>query len=180
MKKLISLIIFLGLAFDVIGQDQPMNRTTAMAKVSWLIGDWERTGSNGNTQQVSYKWAIENVAMSITTGGGSTPASRIMQFSGVLGFDIKSGKLVGKSFIRRGHIDTEWSFADGKLIEKSTINAKYQGEVRQFKFARSYRSVDKNTLERTMHSLNDAGEVGEVVERNGEKMISKWNRKKSE
>jgi hypothetical protein len=151
-----------------------------MAKVSWLIGDWERTGSNGNTQQVSYEWATENVAISITTDGGSTAASRIMQLSGVLGFDIKSGKLVGKSFIRRGHIDTEWSFADGKLIEKSTINVTFQGEVREFKFARSYRSVDKNTLERTMHSLNDAGEVGEVVERNGAKMISKWNRKKSE
>ena len=122
MKQLISLILFFGLAINVSGQDQPTNREEAMAKVSWLIGDWERTGSNGNTQQVSYEWAIENVAMSITTDGGSNAASRIMQFSGVLGFDIKSGKLVGKSFIRRGHIDTEWSFADGKLIEKSTIN----------------------------------------------------------
>ena len=178
MKKLTSLLIFVGLAINVSGQDQPTNREEAMAKVSWLIGDWERTGSNGNTQQVSYKWAIQNVAMSITTDGGSTAASRIMQFSGVLGFDIKSGKLVGKSFIRRGHIDTEWSFADGKLIEKSTINAKYQGEVREFKFARSYRSVDKNTMETAMHSLNDAGEVGEVVERNGNKMIRKYNRKK--
>jgi hypothetical protein len=180
MKQLISLILFFGLAINVSGQDQPTNREEAMAKVSWLIGDWERTGSNGNTQQVSYEWATENVAISITTDGGSTAASRIMQLSGVLGFDIKSGKLVGKSFIRRGHIDTEWSFADGKLIEKSTINVTFQGEVREFKFARSYRSVDKNTLERTMHSLNDAGEVGEVVERNGAKMISKWNRKKSE
>ena len=103
MKKLISLIIFVGLAFNVSGQDQPTKRKEAMAKVSWLIGDWERTGSNGNTQQVSYKWAIENVAMSITTEGGSTAASRTMQFSGVLGFDIKSGKLVGKSFLRGGH-----------------------------------------------------------------------------
>ena len=173
MKKITSLLMFVGLAFNVSGQNQTTNGEEAMAKVSWLIGEWEGTGSNGNTQQVSYKWAIENVAMSITTGGR-------MQNSGVLGFDRIKGKLIGKSYSRRGHIDTEWSFADGKLIEKSTINAKYQGEVRQFKFARSYRSVDKNTLERTMHSLNDAGEVGEVVERNGAKMISKWNRKKSE
>ena len=181
MKKLISLIIFLGLAFDVIGQDQPMNRTTAMAKVSWLIGDWETTRPNGEKQQISYEWAIENVVMSVATPSGSTAASRFMQFSGVLGFDIKSGKLVGKSFLRRGHIDTEWSFTDGKLIEKTTINAKVQGgEIREFKFARSYRSVDKNTLETARHSLNDAGEVGEVVERNGSKMILKWNRKKPE
>jgi hypothetical protein len=33
-------------------------------------------------------------------------------------------------------------------------------------------------METAMHSLNDAGEVGEVVERNGNKMIRKYNRKK--
>jgi len=117
--------------------------------------------------------------MSITTDGGSTAASRIMQFSGVLGFDIKSGKLVGKSFIRRGHIDTEWSFADGKLIEKITLKGKNRdGEPFEFKFDRSYRSVDKNTLETATHRVGDNGEVGEVIERDGTKMIQKLNRKK--
>ena len=146
-----------------------------------MIGDWERTGSNGNTQQVSYKWAIENVAMSITTDGGSTAASRIMQFSGVLGFDRTNGKLVGKSFNRIGTADSEWSFSDGKLIEKITLKGKNRdGEPFEFKFARSYRSVDKNTLETAMHRVGDNGEVGEVIERDGTKMIQKLNRKKPE
>ena len=171
MKKLTSLLIFVGLAINVSGQEEPTNREEAMTKVSWLIGDWERTGSNGNTQQVSYKWAIENVAMSITNGGR-------MQNSGVLGFDRIKGKLIGKSYSRRGHIDTEWSFADGKIIEKLTINVTMQGEDREFNIARSYRSVDKNTMETAMHRLDDAGEVGEVIERNGNKMIRKYNRKK--
>ena len=175
MKKLISLIIFIGLAINVSGQDQPTNREEAMAKVSWLIGDWERTGSNGNTQQVSYKWAIENVAMSIKTSLGSNAA---MQFSGVIGFDRTKGRLIGKSFSRIGHIDSEWSFADGKIIEKLTMNVTMQGEDREFNIARSYRSVDKNTMETAMHRLDDAGEVGEVIERNGNKMIRKYNRKK--
>ena len=168
MKKLTSLIIFVGLAINVSGQDQPTNREEAMAKVSWLIGDWERTGSNGNTQQVSYKWAIENVAMSITTGGR-------MQNSGVLGFDRTKGKLLGKSYSRRGHIDTEWSFADGKIIEKLKINVTMQGEDREFNLARSYRSVDKNTMEMTMHRLNENGELGEAIEQFG---TMKYNRKK--
>ena len=168
MKKLTSLLIFVGLAINVSGQDQPTNREEAMAKVSWLIGDWERTGSNGNTQQISYKWAIENVAMSITTGGR-------MQNSGVLGFDRTKSKLVGKSYSRRGHIDTEWSFADGKIIEKLTINVTMQGEDREFNLARSYRSVDKNTMEMTMHRLNDDGELGEAIEQFG---TMKYNRKK--
>ena len=168
MGKLTSLIIFVGLAISVSGQEEPTNREEAMTKVSWLIGDWERTGSNGNTQQVSYKWAIENVAMSITTGGR-------MQNSGVLGFDRTKSKLVGKSYSRRGHIDTEWSFADGKIIEKLTINVTMQGEDRQFNLARSYRSVDKNTMEMTMHRLNDDGELCEAIERFG---TMKYNRKK--
>ena len=169
MKKLISLIIFVGLAINVSGQNQTTNGEEAMAKVSWLIGEWEGTRSNENTQQVSYKWAIENVAMSITTGGR-------MQNSGVLGFDRIKGKLIGKSYSRRGHIDTEWSFADGKIIEKLTINVTMQGEDREFNLARSYRSVDKNTMEMTMHRLNDDGELGAVMERFG---TIKYKRKKS-
>ena len=117
MKKLISLIIFVGLAINVSAQDQPTNREEAMAKVSWLIGDWERTSSNGEKQQSSYKWAIENIAILITTGGR-------MQSSGVLGFDRTNGKLVGKSFNRIGTADSEWSFSDGKLIEKITLKEK--------------------------------------------------------
>ena len=167
MKKLISLIIFVGLAININGQNENTNGEGAMAKVNWLIGEWEGTGPNGNTQQVSYKWAIENVAMSITTGGR-------MQNSGVLGFDRIKGKLVGKSYSRRGHIDTEWSFADGKIIEKLTINVTMQGEDREFNLARSYRSVDKNTMEMTMHRLNSDGELGEVMERFG---TTKYKRK---
>jgi hypothetical protein len=174
MKKLTSLLIFVGLAINVSGQDQPTNREEAMAKVSWLIGDWERTSSNGEKQLSSYKWAIENIAILITTGGR-------MQSSGVLGFDRTNGKLVGKSFNRIGTADSEWSFSDGKLIEKITLKGKSRdGEPFEFKFARSYRSVDKNTLETAMHRVGDNGEVGEVIERDGTKMIQKLNRKKPE
>ena len=98
-----------------------------------------------------------------------------MQNSGVLGFDRTKSKLVGKSYSRRGHIDTEWSFSDGKIIEKLTINVTMQGEDREFNLARSYRSVDKNTMEMTMHRLNDDGELGEAIEQFG---TMKYNRKK--
>ena len=98
-----------------------------------------------------------------------------MQNSGVLGFDRTKSKLVGKSYSRRGHIDAEWSFADGKIIEKLTINVTMQGEDREFNIARSYRSVDKNTMEMTMHRLNENGELGEAIEQFG---TMKYNRKK--
>ena len=167
MKKLISLIIFVGLAINIKGQNETPNGEGAMVKVNWLIGEWEGTGPNGNTQQVSYKSTIKTVAMSITTGGR-------MQNSGVLGFDRIKGKLVGKSYSRRGHIDTVWSFADDKIIEKLKLNVTMQGENREFNIARSYRSVDKNTMEMTMHRLNSDGELGEVMDRFG---TTKYKRK---
>ena len=56
----------------------------------------------------------------------------------------------------------------------------HSSEPFEFKFARSYRSVDKNTLVTATHRVGDNGEVGEVIERDGTKMIQKLNRKKPE
>ena len=48
MKKLTSLIIFVGLAFNVSGQEAPNSLKEAMdaAKNHWMMGDWERKRSN--------------------------------------------------------------------------------------------------------------------------------------
>ena len=40
MKKLTSLLIFVGLAFNVSGQDQPKNLKEVF-KADWLVGTWE-------------------------------------------------------------------------------------------------------------------------------------------
>ena len=101
-----------------------------------------------------------------------------MESHGVIGFDAKIGKVVGKSFGKTGYSDTEWSFVDGKLIEKITLNGVQNGEPRQFSFARSVRSVDENTMETTYHQVSDTGEVGEAFERDGAKVTQTWKRKK--
>jgi len=174
MKKLSLLFLFVGLTISVSAQDQPLNLKEAvdMGEADWLFGDWQREGSDGNQRLLSFKWAIKDAAISIHSTGGN------MESHGVIGFDQKNGKVVGKSFGKRGYSDSEWSFADGKLIEKITLNGMQNGESRQFNFARSVRRVDENTMETAFHQVDETGEVGEVWEQNGTKMIQTWKRKK--
>jgi hypothetical protein len=62
MKKLTSLLIFVGLAFNVSGQDQPKNLKDVF-KADWLIGTWERKNDEGQVFSVTYGWKIQDVLM---------------------------------------------------------------------------------------------------------------------
>ncbi len=174
MKKLASLFVFVGLTISVSAQDQPTNLKEAVdtAEANWLFGDWQREGSDGTPRLLSFKWAIKDAAISIHSTGGSRESH------GVIGFNANNGKVVGKSFSKTGYSDSEWLFADGKLIEKITMNGVQDGEPRQFTFARGVRSVDENTMETTYHQVSDTGEVGEAFERDGAKVTQTWKRKK--
>ncbi len=175
MKKLASLFVFVGLTISVSAQDQPTNLKEAvdMAEANWLFGNWQREGSDGTPRLLSFKWAIKDAAISVHSTGGNRESH------GVIGFDANNGKVVGKSFSKTGYSDSEWLlFADGKLIEKITMNGVQDGEPRQFTFARGVRSVDENTMEATFHQVSDTGEVGEAFERDGAKVTQTWKHKK--
>ena len=169
--------MFVGLAFNVSGQEEPKNLKEAMdaAKAHWIIGDWERKNEDGTTVVVSFKWAVKDGVVSVQVSRDGEIFNQ-----GIIGFDSISGKVVGKSMSRRGVSDSEWGVIEGKLFE--VVKGKWknqEGEITPFSFARSHRKVDENTMEVTTHKVNDAGEVGEVALRSdGAKRISKWNRKK--
>jgi hypothetical protein len=134
MKKLISLIIFVGLAINVSGQEEPKNLKEAMdaAQARWLIGNWESENADGQKSQKQYKWGIEDSVILVhskTTneyhgvigfdGGRNNVVADTKttnEYHGVIGFD--GGKVVGKYFGNNVVADTEWSGGDnGKLIE---------------------------------------------------------------
>ena len=177
MKKLTSLLIFVGLAFNVSGQEEPKNLKEAMdaSKAHWIIGDWERKNEDGTTVVVSFKWAVKDgvVSVQVSRDGETTR-------QGVIGFDLASGKVVGKTMSKLHASDNEWTVVDGKLITISKGAWRNEaGEINRFSIARSRRKVDENTMETTVHELTATGEVGEVALRSdGVKRISKWNRKK--
>ena len=175
MKKIISLIIFVGLAINVSGQEEPKNLKEAMdaAKAHWIIGDWETKNAEGTTWVVSFKWAVKDgvVSLQVTRDGKTTN-------QGVIGFDSASGKVVGKTMSGSAVSDSEWTVVDGKLITIVKGVRNQEGEINRYSHARSRRKVDENTMETVVHNLTATGEVGEVAERDGVKRISKWNRKK--
>ena len=178
MKKLTSIIIFVGLAINVSGQEAPNSLKEAMdaAKSHWMMGDWERKRSNGDTEILSFKWAIKDNVVSVQTKREGEIISQ-----GLIGLDLESYKVVGKMMNKRGIGDSDWLTIEGKLFEKMEGSWKMaDGQIRSFTFARHYRQIDKDTMEASMHRLSDDGEVGEViVAPNGNKMIQKFVRKKS-
>jgi len=177
MKKLTSLIIFVGLAINVSGQEVPNSLKDAMdaAKNHWMMGDWERKRSNGTTEILSFKWAVKDGVVSVQTKRDGEIVNE-----GLIGLDPESNKVVGKMMGRRGSANSEWLIIEGKLFEKVKGSWKNEdGLIQSFSFGRHYREIDKDTMEASMHRLSDDGEVGEVFERNGNKMVQKFNRKPS-
>ena len=62
MKKLTSLLIFVGLAINVSGQEEPKNLKEAF-KADWLIGTWETKNDDGQVTSQTFGWKIQDVLM---------------------------------------------------------------------------------------------------------------------
>ena len=62
MKKLTSLIIFVGLAFNVSGQEKPKNLKEVLQD-DWLVGSWETKNDEGQVSDHTFSWKIEDVLM---------------------------------------------------------------------------------------------------------------------
>ena len=176
MKKLTSLLIFVGLAFNVTGQEEPKNLKEAMdfSKARWLIGDWETENADGENSQKQYKWGIEDSVILV-----HSKTNR--EYHGVIGFD--AGKVVGKYFGNNVVADTEWSGdGNGKLVEIVKMRGfNSNGEAMEFDYGRVINQVDGNTFEMLIHQLSETGELGEVMKNQdtGEPFrVQTWKRKK--
>ena len=62
MKKLTSLIIFVGLAFNVSGQEAPKNLKQVL-QADWFVGSWETKNDDGQVSSHTFSWKIEDVLM---------------------------------------------------------------------------------------------------------------------
>ena len=89
MKKLTSLIIFVGLAFNVSGQDQPKNLKEAF-KADWLIGTWESTNDDGQVSGQTFGWKIQDVLMVRESTGND---GKVRSFA-TISLDKDAGKVL--------------------------------------------------------------------------------------
>jgi len=160
MKKLTSLLIFVGLTISVSGQEEPKNLKESLdaAKARWLIGDWESENADGQKSQKQYKWGIEDAVILVHSNTST-------EYHGVIGFNATSGKVIAKYFdSRNGVRDSEWSADDeGKLIEIVKGSRVQDGKLQQSSYARIVKKIDENTFEMSIHQVLATGEIGEVL-----------------
>ena len=62
MKKLTLLIIFVGLAINVSGQEEPKNLREVL-QADWFVGSWETKNADGQVSSHTFSWKIEDVLM---------------------------------------------------------------------------------------------------------------------
>ena len=62
MKKITLLLIFVGLAFNVSGQEKPKNLKEVL-QADWFVGSWETKNADGQVSSHTFSWKIEDVLM---------------------------------------------------------------------------------------------------------------------
>jgi hypothetical protein len=95
MKKLTSLLIFVGLAFNVSGQDQPKNLKEVL-QADWLIGTWETKNADGQVSSHTFSWKIEDVLM--------VKEYRVngeLQSFAIISLDVDEDKVISHSYANR-------------------------------------------------------------------------------
>ena len=123
MKKLTSLIIFVGLAINVSGQDQPKNLKEAF-KADWLIGTWESTNDDGQVSGQTFGWKIQDVLIVRESKGNDGE----VQGFGIISLDVDEDKVLYHSFNNRYASIGEIKFEGQKMIRTSTWKSKKLSE----------------------------------------------------
>jgi len=95
MKKLTSLIIFVGLAFNVSGQEEPKNLKEVL-QADWFVGSWETKNADGQVSSHTFSWKIEDVLMvkEYTVNGE-------LQSFAIISLDVDEDKVISHSYANR-------------------------------------------------------------------------------
>jgi len=117
MKKLTSLLIFVGLAINVSGQDQPKNLKEAF-KADWLIGTWETKNDEGQVSGQTFSWKIQDVLMVRESTGND---GKVRSFA-IISLDTDEGKVLMHYHSSRGASIGELQVEGNKVIR--TVNWK--------------------------------------------------------
>ena len=112
MKKLTSLIIFVGLAINVSGQDEPKNLKEVL-QADWLIGTWERKNAEGQVvSSETYGWKIKDVLMFKENKGSDGE----VQGYAIISLDVDEDKVLYRSFRNRSNSIGEMKVEGDKVI----------------------------------------------------------------
>jgi hypothetical protein len=119
MKKLTSLLIFVGLAINVSGQDQPKNLKEAF-KADWLIGTWETKNDDGQVTSQTFGWKIQDVLMFRENTGRD---GEVQGFA-IISLDVDEDKVLYHSFNNRYASIGEMKVEGDKVIRTANWKSK--------------------------------------------------------
>ena len=122
MKKLTSLLIFVGLAFNVSGQEKPKNLKEVL-QADWFVGSWETKNADGQVSSHTFSWKIEDVLMvkEYTVNGE-------LQSFAIISLDVDEDKVLYHSFNNRYASIGEIKFEGDKMIRTSSWKSKKLSE----------------------------------------------------
>ena len=95
MKKITLLLIFVGLAFNVSGQEKPKNLKEVLQD-DWFVGSWETKNDEGQISGHTFSWKIEDVLMvkEYTVNGE-------LQSFAIVSLDVDEDKVISHSYGNR-------------------------------------------------------------------------------
>ena len=95
MGKLTSLIIFVGLAINVSGQEESKNLKEVL-QADWFVGSWETKNADGQVSSHTFSWKIEDVLMvkEYTVNGE-------LQSFAIISLDVDEDKVISHSYGNR-------------------------------------------------------------------------------
>ena len=116
MGKLTSLIIFVGLAINVSGQEEPKNLREVL-QADWFVGSWETKNADGQVSSHTFSWKIEDVLMvkEYTVNGE-------LQSFAIISLDVDEDKVISHSYGNRRTSIGEMKVNGNKLVR--TVNWK--------------------------------------------------------
>ena len=116
MGKLTSLIIFVGLAINVSGQEEPKNLKEVL-QADWFVGSWETKNTDGQVSSHTFSWKIEDVLMvkEYTVNGE-------LQSFAIISLDVDEDKVISHSYGNRRTSIGEMKVNGDKLVR--TVNWK--------------------------------------------------------
>ena len=116
MGKLTSLIIFVGLAISVSGQEEPKNLKDVL-QADWFVGSWETKNADGQLSSHTFSWKIEDVLMvkEYTVNGE-------LQSFAIISLDVDEDKVISHSYGNRRTSIGEMKVNGDKLVR--TVNWK--------------------------------------------------------
>lgn len=153
LQLVLGVAVAMTFGADSLRAQESLRDTLTGANVEWIVGSWTGTNSQGRAVTVRYEWGLDGNALEIDLLQGGNA------YEGMIVRRPTDGDLIEFGADNRGGITrSTWQIEEGRLISER-VNTRPAGQV--VRVAVVSRRVDGNTVVATVHSLSEAGQIGE-------------------